>query len=426
MKKFIYLLIGILSFQTILAQQTANIKLADLEAAFLKSNLLLLAQQYNISEQKAYKLQASLFPNPNIYIEQNIRNSITGDYFPTGGFKKPNGTNGENIFQFQQLFLLAGKRNKQIALAAINIKIAEQQFQDILRTLRYTLHSSFYNLYFLQKSLALYETEIGELDTLVKAYDIQLQKGNFAESEVVRLKAFLFQLNHESINVRLQINDLRTNLSILMGADFKNTINPIVEIDELNKIDISKLQLTQLIDSARANRPDLLIAESQQKYEKLNLSLQKAYATPDVRLGTVYDRNGSYAPSYWALNLNIDLPVFNRNQGNIKAAESRIKTSELLFKNYQQTIDKQVEEVYKKVLINNQLYKEFDSKYTQQFDKMMDGIKVNYSKRNISLLQFIDFYESYKNSVTNYNQLQFERINSIEELNYIIAIPLIN
>lgn len=424
MTKFIYLLIGLVSFKILSAQQFVDIKLIDLEAAFLKNNLLLLAQQYHISEQKAYHLQASLFPNPNIYIEQNIRNSVTGEYFPTGGFRKPNGSNGENTFQFQQLFLLAGKRNKQMALAAINIKIAEQQFQDILRTLRYTLHSSFYNLYFLQKSLKVYDSEIKELDTLVKAYDLQLQKGNVPESEVVRLKAFLFQLNHESTNVRLQINDLQTNLSILMGADFKNSINPKVEIDELNKVDISKLQLIQLIDTARANRPDLLIAESQEKYEKMNLSLQKAIAVPDVRLGTVYDRNGNYAPNYWALNLNIDLPLFNRNQGNVHAAESRIKSSELYYKNYQQTIDKQVEEVYRKVLINDKLYKDFDSKYTLQFEKIMEGIKTNYNKKNISLLQFIDYYESYKNSIANYNQLQAERMNAIEELNYTIAVPL--
>src|SRR5258708_19671931 len=47
-------------------KDTLRLTLPQAEKAFLDSNLLLLAQKYNIDAQKALIIQAKLWPNPNL------------------------------------------------------------------------------------------------------------------------------------------------------------------------------------------------------------------------------------------------------------------------------------------------------------------------------------------------------------------------
>jgi cobalt-zinc-cadmium efflux system outer membrane protein len=52
-----------------------------------------------------------------------------------------------------------------------------------------------------------------------------------------------------------------------------------------------------------------------------NLALQKAMAVPDITIGSTYDQHSSYANNYVGLEISLPLPLFNRNQGNIKNAK---------------------------------------------------------------------------------------------------------
>ena len=79
-----------------------------------------------------------------------------------------------------------------------------------------------------------------------------------------------------------------------------------------------------MIDSALQNRYDLKAANAEVQFSEANLALQKAMRVPDLMVGGYYDKAGNYVPHYNALTLAIDLPFWNRNQGNIKAAEFQI------------------------------------------------------------------------------------------------------
>jgi len=56
-------------------------------------------------------------------------------------------------------------------------------------------------------------------------------------------------------------------------------------------------------------------------------------------------------------------------------------------------------------------------KFNSDYDKLFDGITIAYKNHTISLLEFIDYYETYKNSKNEYYQLQNNRLAAIEELN---------
>src|SRR5580658_811726 len=106
-------------------RDTLRLTLPQAEKIFLDSNLQLLASRYNVDAQRALILQARLWPNPNISIDQG---PIIPIYQPDAS---PSHSNffyqSESAATLSQLILLAGKRNKQIKLAEANTTLAEYQ-----------------------------------------------------------------------------------------------------------------------------------------------------------------------------------------------------------------------------------------------------------------------------------------------------------
>src|SRR6201992_1770337 len=132
---------------------TLKLTLKQAEDQFLKNNLQLIAQRYNIDNASAAVITAKLFPNPDF----NFNNGIYATDVTQGPAYK------EQSFAVSQLFTTAGKRNKSIQLAKIGVEQAKYQFFDLLRTLKFTLHSDFFTIYFQQQSAKVYNDEITSL-----------------------------------------------------------------------------------------------------------------------------------------------------------------------------------------------------------------------------------------------------------------------
>ena len=171
-------------------QASGTLTLKEAEQRFLERNLSLIAERYNIDMAQAQVLQAKLFENPVISLEQNVYNRLNGKYFDFG-------SEGEAAVEIEQVIHLAGQRNKQVRLEKINKEIASFQFEEVLRTLRQELNERFVQTYFLSKSIAIYEKEIISLQNLLAGMKVQQEKGNISLMEISRLESMLFSLTHE-------------------------------------------------------------------------------------------------------------------------------------------------------------------------------------------------------------------------------------
>ena len=191
-----------------------------LKERFLKNNLQLLAARFNIDASKAAIDQAELWSNPNISIEQNAYNKFTKKFFDVT-------KTGNTEVQLQQLILLAGKRDKQIRLAEINTQIAENTFYDLLRALKFELRTNFFDLYFLQQSLAFYDETIPNVRKTVAATEAIYQKRSILLSEVLRLKSLLFSLENERLGLLNQASEIEHGMSVLLrdtSGSFSSTL----------------------------------------------------------------------------------------------------------------------------------------------------------------------------------------------------------
>ncbi len=409
---FFVLVCMVCSYTRATAQDTLTLKLSDAERLFADSNLLLLAQQYNINAAKAQIIRAKAWDNPTFTYEQMLVNQNTKEILPVG-------KTGQYIFQAEQLLHIAGQRNNNIKIEKINAEIAGYQFYDLLRTLRYQLRRTYVSLYYKQQSLKVYNTEIGSLENLVALYQEQYTKGNVPFKDVLRLTSFQFQLETEQKELLESIRSDVSMLKVLIGNRGTSYIVPDITPDELEKPDLRPFVIGQLLDTAAANRYDLKSAQASIRLESQNLKLQKSMAVPDLTVGYVYDKAGSYINNYHAMQLSIPIPLWNQNRGNIVTARNRIAASQAVYDNEANQLQAEVIEAYGNALQSDSLFRKFNRKIVPDFQKLIDGVTDNYRKRNISLLEFLDFYESYKNTVTQMNLLASDRLTALENLSYV-------
>ncbi len=400
-----------ISAQQALLSDTLRLDRDSAENIFLHNNYNLLAQQYNIDATKALEIQAKLYPNPNLALAQG---PLIPTHDPSANFIRNASTSGS----LSQLILLAGKRNKQIKLAEANTKLTEYQFFDLIRTLKYTLRNDFNHIYYLRQSAKVYNEEITSLQQVVTAFSQLSGKGYIAEKEVVRIRAQLYNLLGEYSDLVNQITDAESELKLVLQVKPNVFIEPEIDTVAIAALSPSKYPLAMLVDTAYQNRTDLMIAKANLNISKLNYNYQKSLAVPDLSLSLSYDQQGSYVNNFTSLGVAMDLPFFNRNQGNIKQAKILIDANSATQKATTATVEENVYHALEKAFAQDKMLQSIDPKFAGDFDRLMHEVLLNYEKRNIGLLDFLDFYDSYKQNILQLNSIRYNRISAFEDLNF--------
>ena len=394
--------------------------LMEAESMFMKNNLLLLAAKFQIETKRALIIQARLYANPNIFMEQNTFNDKTDRILD---FTR----NGQTVVQIQQLFLLGGKIDKRIKVAEINTKISEERFSDILRALKLELRSNFLSIYFLREALKFYDKSTESLRKTVDYSERAYLNRTLLLSEVLRIKALLFFLEQERTEILVQIKEKESSLRVLLNEDtiYGKNIIPVIDERKLDSINPEIYKSNEVLELAIEYRPDLKAAIQSVKYEEANLALQKANAIPDLSFGPVYNRAGTYIPNYFGFTTQLNVPIFDRNQGNIEAAEKAILERRSGLQNQRITVENEVVIELARAVEKNKIYNQFKGKFTEDYGNLATLMISNYQKRYLTIIEFADFFETYRNTIVNILKLKTERAESFERLNYVTGKSII-
>ena len=402
-----------------LIQDTLYLDIHQAEEMFIKNNIQLIAQKYSIDSAKANVITARLFDNPQFSFATGFYDPATKRFFDnTDG-------NREISMQYSQLIKTAGKRNKAIQVAKTGVALTEYQFSDLIRTLSYTLRNDFYNIYYLQQTQKVYDIEISALHKTDTAYATQLKLGNVSQLDLVRIQSQEYTLQAELSTLQNNIDDVQSEFKLLLRA--KGTVYIVPKADlENDDQSVLNVPYQSLVDSAYSNRFDLKIAHTAVNLNQQNLALQKALAVPDVNIDLGFDRLGSYTPNYNSIGVDFPIPFFNRNQGNIKQAKAGIKSAEVQLEGAQDAVESQVANAYLSAVRSEKLLRSFDPKFAGNITHLIGEVTRNFQAHNISLLEFTDFYDSYKQNVVQLNNLKYNRISQLEQLNFTTGTRIFN
>lgn len=203
-----FLLIGIAHFNY--SQTSAlSLSLDEAENLFLKNNLLLLAQQYNINSKEALVIQAKAYPNPYFTADVNVLDPQNNKVFHID-------SSGQKSFQIQQLILLGGKRKLEIEIAKKNKSIAEAEFSELLRGLKMQLQKVFFSLNEHKIVIENYNKQLNILDTIINSYKLQVEKGNIPLKDLIRLKSVYIRLNNNKSDVAANYAEEEKTIKLLL------------------------------------------------------------------------------------------------------------------------------------------------------------------------------------------------------------------
>ena len=391
---------------------TLSLTLPQTEEMFLSKNLQLLSQHYNIDASKALVQQAKLWDNPQLVTDQNVY--ANNKFFAHGKDEAGNPT-GQVFVQVEQLIKTAGKRGKLMNMARTNSDIAQWQFNDVMRNLKQQLRNDFYTVNQLLLTSRLYVQEQNQLDKLLAGMKAQLDAGNIARKDYLRIQALEMSLQQDAVDNEKKLNDTEAELRTLLGTTAAGFIRPDVG---MTIPALPAVSLTELIENAKKNNPVYRLQQLQLQYQTQNLAYQKALAVPDVTVGPEYDHNSNYTPHYVGLSINLPLPILNRNQGNIKNAAFTVKQQETGVQAAALTLENTVVSAYNKYVSTRQLINSKQEDFFTDYNKLYNNVIESYRQRQLSLIEFIDYFQAYKDIREKQLQLELGLQQAKEELNF--------
>ncbi len=410
-QKVVFLSFLLQSFCGYAQPDTLRVSLRQADSMFVTNNYYLLASAMNVEAEKARIIQARLFPNPFLTVEVNAYDPQHEQAFHVN-------QTGQKGFQLEQLFLLGGKRASEIEMAKTNAAIAELELQNLGRQLKFKLHTKLVEIGQQQVLLKKYNAQLTLLDTILAAYERPVRNGSIPLKDFVRLKGVYLNLNNDRAELLQQYFEAEGDAQALLRTN--SFINFQFTEQDINAY-IKVKSLEELKDEAIENHPELLILRQNNVLAEQSLKYQKRLATPDINLFVSYDQRGGAFLNQVNSGIAIPLPLWNRNQGAIRAAAFRTREAEYTLQAMQQEKLAALQNHFALYIQTVDEYQKATRLYNDDFEVTVHGMVENFQKRNVSLIEFVDFFESYNQVLAELARMKTQLVTSAELLNLSIG-----
>jgi len=300
------------------AQERAQGQLVTLEQVqkiASESNPTLRQAEAEIRAAKARQRQAGLYPNPTLgYTGDEIRGGSVGG--------------GKQGFFVQQTIVTGGKLGLSRGVFGKELKLAELEAEEQKIRVQSAVKIAF------QRVLAVQELLDARRDMAKIAQDAAeterrlMNTGQADESEVLEAEV---EAQRMRMSARMQENTLREEWRWLAAVIGQPEMPMATAGGDLEK-DWPELNEEQVLEAISKESPAVRIAEAAEGRAQSVLARARRGAIPDVQLrgGLEYNHEtlGSvlYAKGWEGIaEVAVEIPFFNRNQGNVAAARADIE-----------------------------------------------------------------------------------------------------
>ncbi len=412
----LFLLLGLSS--KLFSQEAVESRLrkSEIEQVFLAHNLSLMAQRFHIQQADAAVLQAKLWPNPTISIsEVNLWKNSSSESFPAliGHYGKYQ----QLAVELEQTIEMAGKRKKRVQLQLLEKENARLQFEELLRNLKYDLRSQCLELQILQEKEQLYSSQVDIFQTLAKSFQNQWKEGNVSEMDYLRIES-------ESIAFGNKLNEIQQEKIAKMNtvASYLGDKGTALYISDTIGMPLFLLGTKQEWKMmALENRSDYKIIHKTWKKSNAQLEIEKAERTPDLKVSMNYDRGGNIMRDFIGLGVAMDLPLFNRNQGNIKVAQLELEKNKVEIAQFRIDIEREIEFLSARLSNLESSLKTMDTGFDRKLDVALERYIRNFQERRLTIVEFIDFINNYMENKESILERRAKYLQYKEELTYLIG-----
>lgn len=388
----LFLQIIVLAGSQGLAQTELNMERA-LEM-YVDRNPNLQAAREQVEMARGRLNQAGLLPNPTFNFSQ--------EGYPVGQSNASYFNDSTLNFWATQELELGGKRGHRKRVANFDVQATESELQDFIRLGKAAVKEAFVRTYVAQEKLRLAQEQ---LDSYYQIQDIHRKRVEAGDA------AGLAQL-------RIDLEEVRY-ISVLneMGTDQAAAWSELAALISWEEPSMATLQLTidtaeldrsqqELQGIALESRPDLEREMARVAQAEEFVDLQESRAIPNLTVGGGYQRDFGTHSFYLALQLPV--PLFNRNQGNIGAALAGARRSENLLSWKRVQIRFEVERAFKAYRLQQANLQRLEQTVLQSAARVAELTQLSYLEGEASLLEYLDALRVKLDASLGFHDLLFQ------------------
>jgi len=399
-------------FFLLLADQSSgqNTTLISLDQAIdlaLAHNHSIKATRTLILQNQAQEITANLRPNPTL--------AADSQFVP---FFSPQDFSGENLNETQQfdigigyLFERGHKRQRRLQAARDQTAVTRAQVGDAERTLAFNVGQQFVSVLLAESTLQFALEDLKSFQQTVDISEAQLKAGYIGEGDYLKIKLQLLQFQTDVSSAHLAKKQALVGLREFLGY---NAVPADYDVIGDLAYQPLKANLEDLQTKALRERPDFRAAELGITAAQSQILLAKANAKVDVN-GT-YDFTHVSGENTASIFVNFELPIFNRNQGEIARTGYALTQAEEQRQAASDTVLSDVANAYEAVRSNDEVVQLYTSGYLKQAQDSRDISEYAYKRGAASLLDFLDAERSYRSVQLAYRQALASYMTALEQL----------
>ncbi len=388
-------------------QNTSLITLDQAIDLALAHNHSIKASRTLILQNQDQEITANLRPNPTL--------GFDSQFVP---FFSPQDFSGTNLDQTQQfdigigyLFERGHKRQRRLQAARDATAVTRAQITDAERTLAFNVGQQFVSVLLAESTLRFALEDLKGFQQTVDISETQLKAGFIGEGDYLKIKLQLLQFQTDASSARLARVQALVGLRGLLGYDAVPA-----DFDVIGDLAYQPMpaKLDDLQARALRERPDFRAAQLGITAAQSQILLAKANAKVDVN-GT-YDFSHVSGESSASLFANFELPIFNRNQGEIARTKHALTQAQEQEQSASDTVLSDVANAYEAVRSNDEIVQLYTSGYLKQAQDSRDISEYAYKRGAASLLDFLDAERSYRSTQLAYRQALASYMTALEQL----------
>jgi len=389
------------------AQNTTLIGLDQAIDLALKHNHSMQATRTLILQNQAQETTANLRPNPTL--------GADSQFIPFFG---PQNFSADNLDQTQQfdigigyLFERGRKRQRRLQAARDQTDVTRAQVADAERTLAFNVGQQFVSILLAESTLQFALQDLQSFQQTVDIGEVQFKAGFIGEGDYLKIKLQLLQFQTDVSSARLAKVQALVSLRELLGY---NAVP--ADYDVVGDLAYQPLKgnLEDLQMRALRERPDFRAAELGITAARSQILLAKANAKVDVNGTGDFSHVGGQSTA--SLFVNFQLPVFNRNQGEIARTGYALTQAQEQQQAASDTVLSDVANAYLAVRSNDEVVQLYTSGYLKQAQDSRDISQYAYKRGAASLLDFLDAERSYRLVQLAYRQALGSYMTALEQL----------
>jgi cobalt-zinc-cadmium efflux system outer membrane protein len=376
-------------------------------AMALQHNHALLAARTTIDQGRADETTANLRPNP----------ALAGDTQFLPLFNPDNWTADylTNTAQFDlglsYLFERGGKRQARLQAARAATAVTTATVSENQRTLTFNVASQFIAALLAQSQEDFATQDLASFQQTLDVSQASFNAGALSESDLLKLKLQLLQFQTDVSSARLARLQALATLRQLLGYESVPQNYQVAGMLDYLPVTATEDALQML---AMRQRPDLQAAQLGVNAAQRQLSLEKANAKRDVTAQLSYSHVA--ATNSASIFGNIEVPLFDRNQGNIAKAGFAVTQSQELSSEQSSVVATDVANAYEGLRTSDQIVQLYQTGYLQQSQDSRDISTYAYQRGAVSILDFLDSERSYRATQLAYRQALANYMTAVEQL----------